>query len=170
MGLSQVYGLVKQSGGYLDIASEAGKGSAISIYLPALDQETDESTASTETNAGNDKALVVDDQPDVLEAAVELFKMLGYDVLSANNAADAIDILKRNHDIDILFSDVVMPDMDGIMLAREARKLIPGIAILLASGYPAPMVGEESTDIGDFQFISKPYRMAEILKRLRGAS
>ncbi|KRB85120.1 hybrid sensor histidine kinase/response regulator [Noviherbaspirillum sp. Root189] len=170
MGLSQVYGLVKQSGGYLDIASEAGKGSAISIYLPALDQEANESTASTETNAGNDKALVVDDQPDVLEAAVELFKMLGYDVLSANNAADAIDILKRHHDIDVLFSDVVMPDMDGIMLAREARKLVPGIAVLLASGYPAPMVGDDSTDIGDFQFISKPYRMAEILKRLRVAS
>jgi CheY-like chemotaxis protein len=108
--------------------------------------------------------------PDVLEAAVELFKMLGYDVLSANNATDAIDILKRNRDIDVLFSDVVMPDMNGIMLAREARKLVPGIAVLLASGYPAPMLGEDSTDIGDFQFISKPYRMAEIVKRLRAAS
>jgi PAS domain S-box-containing protein len=169
MGLSQVYGLVQQSGGDLEIETEVGQGTAILIYLPALATSDISDIASTETNAGNDKALVVDDQPDVLEMATELFRNMGYDVLSANNAIDAIETLKRNPDIDVLFSDVVMPDMNGVALGQEARKLIPGIKVLLVSGYPTPAMSDADSSIRDFQFVSKPYRMAEIVKKLRTA-
>jgi CheY-like chemotaxis protein len=169
MGLSQVYGLIQQSGGDIEIGTEAGKGTSISIFLPALAAADNDGLASAETNAGNDKALVVDDEPDVLEVATELFRNLGYDVLSANNAAGAIEILKRTPDIDVLFSDVVMPDMNGVALGQAARKLIPGITVLLASGYPAPALTDENSSIRDFHFISKPYRMAEIVKKLRMA-
>jgi PAS domain S-box-containing protein len=169
MGLSQVYGLIQQSGGDIEIGTEAGKGTSISIFLPALAAADNDGLASAETNAGNDKALVVDDEPDVLEVATELFRNLGYDVLSANNAAGAIEILKRTPDIDVLFSDVVMPDMNGVALGQAARKLIPGITVLLASGYPAPALTGENSSIRDFHFISKPYRMAEIVKKLRMA-
>lgn len=167
MGLSQVYGLVQQSGGDLALESEVGKGTSVSLYLPAL--AADDETASTETNAGNDKALVVDDQPDVLDVAAELFRHMGYDVLSANNGADALEILKRTPDIDILFSDVLMPGMTGITLGQEARKLIPGIKVILTSGFPAPALKAENASFRDFDFINKPYRVAEILKMLRKA-
>lgn len=166
MGLSQVYGLVQQSGGELVLETELGKGTAISMYLPAIDEAA---TASTETNAENDKALVVDDQPEVLEVAIELFRSMGYDVLSAGNGADAIEILKRTPDIDVLFSDVLMPGMSGIVLGEAARKLAPGVKILLASGFPAPALQEENSGLHDFHFINKPYRMAEIAKMLRKA-
>jgi PAS domain S-box-containing protein len=169
MGLSQVYGLIQQSGGDLVLETEVGKGTCISLYLPALAAADGEETTSTETNAGNDKALVVDDQPDVLNMAVDLFRNMGYDVLSANNGKDAIEILKRTPDIDVLFSDILMPGMDGITLGREARKLFPDIKIVLASGFPAPALAAENSGLHDFHFMNKPYRMAEIVKMLRKA-
>ncbi|MDB5771126.1 MAG: sensor histidine kinase [Burkholderia sp.] len=166
MGLSQVYGLVHQSGGDLVLESEVGKGTAVSLYLPAL-EATEEDLASADTNAGNDKALLVDDQPDVLDVAVDLFRSMGYEVFSANNGAGALDIMKRMPDIDVLFTDVLMPGMNGIQLAQEARKCAPGIKVILASGYPAPALAAENTGFRDFDFVSKPYRMSEILKLLR---
>jgi DNA-binding NtrC family response regulator len=72
-------------------------------------------------------------------------------------------------DVDVLFSDVLMPGMDGITLGREARKLVPGIKVILASGFPAPALAENNSDLRDFDFIKKPYRMAEIIKMLRKA-
>jgi PAS domain S-box-containing protein len=170
LGLSQVYGLIQQSGGDMVLETEVGKGTCVSLYLPALAAESDDAeTASTETNAGNDKALVVDDQPDVLEVAVELFKNMGYDVLSANNGMDAIEILQRAPDVDVLFTDVSMPGMNGIALGREARKLVPGIKVILASGFPAQTLTSDNSGLRDFDFISKPYRLAEIVKMLRKA-
>jgi PAS domain S-box-containing protein len=165
MGLSQVYGLMQQCNGDLVVESELGVGTSIHLYLPAIDVTEDEDIASAEINTGNDKALVVDDHPDVLKVAVELFNNMGYDVLSANNYAEALDILKRTPDIDVLFSDVVMPGMNGMMLAQEARKLIPHIKVLLASGYPMSTMQE--ADLKRYNFISKPYRMSEIMKMLR---
>ncbi|HZV67527.1 MAG TPA: PAS domain S-box protein, partial [Telluria sp.] len=132
MGLSQVYGLIQQSGGGMTIDSAVGKGTTIAVYLPALAGEAD----MPNVRSGNERVLVVDDEPDVLDVAIELFKNMGYDVLSANNGKDAIDILKRNPDIDVLFSDVVMPGLNGIELGQAARALMPTMKIVLASGYP----------------------------------
>ncbi|HEV7855553.1 MAG TPA: ATP-binding protein, partial [Herminiimonas sp.] len=166
MGLSQVYGLVQQCGGDLVLETNPGQGTAVHLYLPAVEAAEDGSDiATTEINNGNDKALVVDDQPDVLDVVVELFRTMGYDVLSANNGKDAIEIMKRTPDIDVLFSDVMMPGISGILLGREARKLIPDIKVLLASGYPLPALHDASLD--EFSFINKPYRMSEIMKMLR---
>lgn len=160
MGLSQVYGLVQQSGGDMRIESEVGKGTTISLYFPAL-------PGSEEGEEGEDKALVVDDEPDMLDMAVALFRNMGYEVLSANNAKDALAILKRTPSIDVLFADVLMPGMSGVELARQARALAPAIKVLLASGYAAPAVlaGDDAFDT--FQIVKKPYRTAEIMKMLR---
>jgi PAS domain S-box-containing protein len=166
MGLSQVYGLVQQCGGDIQLQTEVDKGTAISLYLPALAAVENESElGSTDINSGNDKALIVDDQPDVLDIAVELFRDMGYEVLSANNGKDAIEILKRTPDIDILFSDVLMPGMNGITLAQEATRLIPKLKVLLASGYPLPAL--KDSNFTEFSFINKPYRLSEIMKMLR---
>jgi PAS domain S-box-containing protein len=168
LGLSQVYGLIQQSGGEMVLESQVGKGTVISLYLPALVAEGEE-IVSAEMNAGNDKVLVVDDQPDVLEVAVELFRNMGYEVLSANSGVDAIEIMKRTPDVDVLFSDVLMSGMDGITLAREARKLAPGIKVLLASGYPASILQDKNSDLQEFTLVNKPYRMADIMRLLRKA-
>ncbi|MDB5815137.1 MAG: hybrid sensor histidine kinase/response regulator [Rhodocyclales bacterium] len=170
LGLSQVHGLVRQSGGDMLLETEVGEGTSISLFLPALVGDNDAAeTSSTETNAGNDKALVVDDEPDVLDMAIELFTTMGYDVLSANNSEDALEILLRTPNVDVLFADVLMPGMDGIALGHRARELVPGIKILLASGYPAPAVHATDSPLAAFNFINKPYRLAEIMKMLRKA-
>ena len=167
LGLSQVYGVMQQANGDLTIESAPGKGTAISLYLPALAYDDNES--KDVVSGTSDKALVVDDQPDVLDMAVELFRTIGYDVLAANNAEDAVEILKRTPDIDVLFSDVVMPGMSGIDLGRQARSLVPGIKVILASGYAVPALKADNAALDDFAFISKPYRIADILKNLRYA-
>ncbi|MEO6823786.1 MAG: PAS domain S-box protein [Nitrosospira sp.] len=168
MGLSQVYGTIKQFGGDMTIETEMGKGTAISFFLPAQECDADE-PLEAEAAPGNEKALVVDDQPDVLNVAIELFRSMGYDVLSANNGADALEILQRTPDIDVLFSDVVMPGMSGIDLGRKARSLIPDIKVVLASGYAASVPTKGNSGTEDFKFIQKPYRMSEIVKMLRMA-
>ena len=163
LGLSQVYGLVQQSKGDLLIESVVGKGTSISLYIPLLGNKTEQQNTPA---SSIDKALVVDDQPDVLDMAAELFRTLGYDVLAANNAEEALNILKRNPDVGVLFSDVVMPGMSGVDLAHKARAVNPELNIILASGYTG-LALETSESVSDFQFISKPYRIAEVVKKLR---
>lgn len=166
LGLSQAYGLAQQSKGDLVIQTAPGEGATISLYFPAVAASHD---AKPVSSGSHDKALVVDDQDDVREMAMALFTSLGYEVLSASNGSDALDLLRRTPDIDVLFSDVVMPGMSGLKLAKEARALIPGLKIILASGY-APQALTEGADIFDFGFISKPYTLAQILKQLRTAA
>jgi PAS domain S-box-containing protein len=169
MGLSQVYGLLQQSQGDMVLETEEGNGTSISLYFPAGGAANNDELLSQEAATGNDKALIVDDQPDVLELAVELFKTFGYKTLSAGNACDALEILKRTPDIDVLFTDVVMPGMNGVTLAQEARKIIPNIKVLLTSGYTGSMLNQNNPDLQDFQLVGKPYRTADIVKLLRKA-
>lgn len=109
--------------------------------------------------------LVVDDQEDVLDTTAELFTIMGYEVLRASSGAEALATLHCRSDIQVLFSDIVMPGMNGVTLGREARKLLPGINVILASGFH----GAALTELGahDFHFLSKPFRMTDIAKFLR---
>jgi PAS domain S-box-containing protein len=165
MGLSQVYGAIRQFNGDITIETAVGKGTTISLFVPA--QEDKEGDGLAEAAPGNEKALVVDDQPDVLNLAIELFRTMGYDVLSANNGKDAMDVLRRTSDIDVLFTDIVMPGMSGIELGQKARELIPNIKVILVSGYAEPATKARPDWLEDFKFIKKPYRMSEIIKMLR---
>jgi PAS domain S-box-containing protein len=164
LGLSQVYGLVQQSHGDITIESEVGRGTAISLYLPAHAHAHDTQALEVESN---DKVLVVDDQPDVLDMAVELFRTLGYEVFAANNGEDAMDILQRMPDISVLFSDVVMPGISGIELGKKARALRPNLIVMLTSGYAAPVFESGGQELHEFEFMSKPYRVADVARRLR---
>jgi PAS domain S-box-containing protein len=169
LGLSQVYGLTQESGGSVEIESKVGEGTTIKLLFPALVELAGQDGASVETNNGNEKALLVDDNEEVLSVAVELFKNMGYDVLTANSGAEALEIIKRTKHIDVLFSDVVMPGMDGVALAKVSREIMPNLTILLASGFPSDELLKENSGLADFALISKPYRMADILKMLRTA-
>jgi PAS domain S-box-containing protein len=165
LGLSQVYGFAAQSNGYIDISSAEGLGTTVALYLPAGKPVAAQEEMKT-AHAGT--VLIVDDDEQVMNVAVEMFDSLGFDILTANDGAEALDILMRDRVIDVLFSDVVMPrGMNGIELAREARALRPQIKIVLASGYPIPAMEKTSMDMADTAFIAKPYRWTEVVERLR---
>lgn len=164
LGLSQVYGFVKQSEGGIEIVSTVNEGTTINLYLPAIDEVSSESISREDTT---EKVLVVDDEPDVMDIAAALFRSIGYEVYTANNGNDALEILQKSADIAVLFSDVIMPNMNGIELAKRARSLRPAMKILLASGYPLPALKAQHSNITEFAFMTKPYRLAELAKKLR---
>jgi PAS domain S-box-containing protein len=167
LGLSQVYGFIAQSGG--DVALEsctgAGSGTTVSIYLPGVDAPVNAvEPVELET------VLIVEDETDLMDVASELFKSMGYEVITASNGTDAVNILQRKAHVDILFTDVMMPNgMNGIELARFAAKRYPRMKVILASGGTLPSLRAQYDDIDKFAFMSKPYRMADLARKLRGA-
>jgi PAS domain S-box-containing protein len=160
LGLSQVYGLTQQSGGDLLIASTIGEGTTVSMFFPALPQEQQPITVQAE---GSEKVLVVDDQPEVLAMVAEIFRNLGFDVLTAGDGRSALNVLTREANVQLLFSDIVMPGMNGIELANQVRDRFPAMKIVLASGYPPPEAGK----LEEFDFLAKPFSMADVAKKLR---
>jgi PAS domain S-box-containing protein len=163
LGLSQVYGMVQQSGGDLDIVSRPDEGTTMSMYFPIM-TSTHEEPADENVS---EKVLIVDDQPEVLEITSELFRTLGFEVLAANSGEEALGVLERTPDLRLMLSDVVMPGMSGIQLAKQARASIPGMKVILASGYTNPALDKDKGSLADFHFLPKPYRMADLVKMLR---
>jgi PAS domain S-box-containing protein len=166
LGLSQVHGFIAQSGGEVLIKSSDGQGTTIDIYLPFA-------TGSAESRADSpghlvETVLIVEDEPDSLVVAAELFRSIGYDVLTAGNAAAAIEILKNRPGIDIVFSDVMMPrGLSGVELARRVHEQYPAVKIVLASGFPLAALRRQHGDLSAFTFIPKPYRLADVARALR---
>jgi PAS domain S-box-containing protein len=172
LGLSQVYGFARQSNGQLEIESEPERGTTVRVYLPRGGGEAEEERLAKGGAREKHRApsvLVVEDDPEVLEVAIEALRSFGYQVFSAPNALEALTIL--GHDdarIDVLFSDIVMPKgMDGIELAREARRLRPKLQILLASGYTREGLQGRDGIAGDMVFLAKPYQLSVLAETLR---
>jgi CheY-like chemotaxis protein len=172
LGLSQVYGFVKQAGGHIRIESAEGHGTTFSIYLPrSAAGKLAGSPRPTETPAARSEEgghiLLVEDNPDVADAVRLLVAGLGYRVTVAGTGQEALDILERGEAVDLLFTDVVMPaGMSGVDLARQALRRWPDLRILLTSGY-APDRPGGGDKFGEFPLLAKPYRRAELAKRLR---
>ena len=168
LGLSQVYGFVTQSGGRVHLDSKLGAGTRITLYLPA-DAGAQQSAGADDADAKRSPVvLVVEDDTDVLESTITTLAALGFEVLTAGDGPAALNRLRRERRIDILFTDVVMPrGMNGVELARQACALRPGIKVLLASGFPMSALSSEHGLTEEFAFISKPYRWAELSDRLR---
>jgi CheY-like chemotaxis protein len=163
LGLSQVSGFIRQSNGQIEIDSALGEGTTVRMFLPKLNED---GTAPDDTEATPQMAtvLITEDDPDVLTMAVETLRALGYEVYSAANASEALTILKRNTPIDVLFTDIVLSrGINGIELAREARRLRPEIRVLLASGYTHPGL---QIDEDVMHFIPKPYRVPDLARQL----
>jgi len=167
LGLSQVYGFVHQSNGDLTIESTPEVGTKISLYVPALSTNFNELAPDGEKL---EKLLIVDDQLDVLEMAVDLFKVMGYQVFSASNAEEALEILQQTPDIEVLFSDVVMPGINGIELGLQAKSLNPAIKVVLASGFAGPALLASNANLEEFEFVSKPYRVTDVIKKFHVTS
>lgn len=167
MGLSMVYGFAKQSGGTVKIYSEVGQGTTVTMYLPIADNVTlPEAEINKTANMFVDshvKALVVDDEPDLLEIASLYLKDMGIEILNADNAANAIKVFESTPGINLLVTDVVMPgEMNGIDLAKHLRKLKPEINVVYLSGFPlAKFDDDKDSSKIDSHFLSKPYQRDE---------
>jgi len=165
LGLSQVYGFIKQSGGEIVIDSKPGHGTTMSIYLPAVVEDGEEARGNEP-----ETVLIVEDEQDLMDVATSLFASMGYTVVSAPSGREAVEVLAGRH-VDVLFTDVIMASgMDGIELAVHARENYPHIKIILASGYPLPALRQQHSNLQDFSFVNKPYRLADIARLLRTAA
>ncbi len=172
LGLSQVYGFAKESGGHVAIYSEIGIGTTVKLYLPRSTQRPMEvmrhDMLPLRTATGGETILVVEDDEAVLATAVESLGDLGYRVLTAQNGREALEIVKGGEKIDILFSDIVMPGgINGAELAAEARRLRPSIKVLLTSGYTGAALAREHGLPADMPVLGKPYRRDELAAQLR---
>ena len=177
LGLSMAYGFVQRSGGHLKIYSEVGEGTTFHIYLPRAHEETsgDEETIDIRDSVpgGSETILIVDDEQDLADIAVTLLEGLGYKTFSANDGKQALKIFEDHEDIDLLFSDVIMPgEMDGYKLALAARKLAPSLKILLASGFTRAHeedVHGENAAVAELtgNLLGKPYNRSELAKAIR---
>jgi PAS domain S-box-containing protein len=171
LGLSMVYGFVKQSGGHVEIDSELGRGTTIRMYLSAhgtVERAARRSDAAAGEEARPDATiLLVEDDRRVRNTSVRRVKELGYRVIEAESGAAALAVLERGETVDLLFTDVVMPGMTGIELAREARRRRPGLRILFTSGYTDPVLGEEERPIENADWLAKPYLSRELAAKLR---
>jgi CheY-like chemotaxis protein len=166
LGLSQVYGFAKQSGGHVVIGSAPGRGTVISLYLPRSDAPLERHPAAAAVDAtrgGQESILVVEDDDEVRELAVTMMRELGYHVLVSRDGLRALEVIRSDRPIDLLFSDVVMPGgISGAELAREAQTLRCGLKVLLTSGYP-----RTPGPHGGLPIIAKPWSRGELARRLR---
>jgi PAS domain S-box-containing protein len=157
LGLSQVYGTVSHLGGTVAIDSTPGKGTNVTMAFPVA------ATVRPDESAKLVKVLMVDDDKPILDVVSEALADQGYCVITANNGDEALEKIQNDASIDILFSDVVMPGLSGVDLARRAADIHPGLKIVLASGHAESWI--EGLPQG-VDFVAKPYRLGEILQSL----
>jgi CheY-like chemotaxis protein len=170
LGLSMVYGFVKQSGGHIKIYSELGQGTTVRIYLPRAraleDVETDIATGPL--TGGTETVLVVEDDEDVRETVIDMLSELGYRVLKAKDAQSALAIVESGAPVDLLFTDVVMPGpLRSPELARKVQERLPGIAVLFTSGYTENAIVHGGRLDEGIELLSKPYTRESMARKIR---
>ncbi|MCW5772792.1 MAG: PAS domain S-box protein [Rhodospirillaceae bacterium] len=173
LGLSMIYGFARQSHGHVRIESEVGRGTTVRLYLPRAAEEARSEPAADpvplRAPSGGASVLAVEDNPEVRGVAVALLAELGYRVIEAADAAEALAILERGAAIDLLFTDIVMPGgMSGLELAEAARRLRPGLAVLFTSGYAEGAL-QPGAGALPRNLLRKPYRREELAARLGAA-
>lgn len=174
LGLSMVYGFAKQSNGHLEMDSKEGEGTTVRLYLPCAPEGRNRKSTlrpqATKTLGGQgQRILVVEDDARVRHLTVFRLKELGYQVNEAENGREALEVLATYEDVELLFSDYVMPGgMSGVDLARAARAARPGIKILLTTGYARP-AHREGGRISGVNWLSKPYMSKELARAVQNA-
>ena len=172
LGLSQVYGFVSQSGGDVKIYSELGQGTTIKIYLPRLQGAAMDTAALAASNAPvaalpGKLILVVEDDPSVRRFSVDAVESLGYRVLEADGARAALAHISAHPEIDLMFTDVVMPEVNGAKLAEEARRLRPDLKVLFTTGYTRDAVVHNGVLDPGVELIGKPFTVAALSAKLQ---
>jgi len=173
LGLSMVYGFVKQSGGHVKVYSEVGCGTTVKLYFPrvfAAGEAVPVGPVSAHVPGGSEHVLVVEDDPAVLAHVTRTLADLGYRVSSASRARQALDLLRAHDDIALLFTDVVMPGgMDGRALSEAARAMRPGLPVLFTSGYTRNAIVHHGRLDPGVQLLGKPYRREDLARKVRAA-
>ncbi len=174
LGLSVVYGVVSQHGGWISIESTLGEGTTFTVYLPSTtDEPTDDlsvATSATETSGHGEKILVVEDEQSVREFALRALRESGYTVLEASDADEALEVFRQqDENVDLVFSDVVLPTRSGVELVEELQTSRPDIRVLFASGYTDTKSQWEAIRSRGFGFLQKPYGVNDLLRTIREA-
>ena len=172
LGLSMVFGFAKQSGGHVTLYSELGQGTTVKLYLPrdrrALDAPMQ--VSADPPSAEGETILVVEDDPDLRKLVVSMVRGLGYNVIAANDGKSALEAVAKARHIDLLLTDVVLPGgMSGPEIASEAGKGMPGLKVLMMSGYPRDAITQKSRLDDGVLLLEKPFRKVVIAQKIRDA-
>jgi len=171
LGLSQVYGFVRQSGGNVKIYTEVGHGTTVKIYLPRYASGKAASPVEVEidvaTVGGHETILVVEDDRDVREFGTDTLRDLGFNVIEASDGTIALDLLVRHPEIDLLFTDVGLPGLNGRQLAEKARQLRPGLPVLFTTGYARNAIVHQGRLDEGVELLTKPYTRERMAARIR---
>ncbi len=172
LGLSTVYGIVKQHDGYIQACNRPSKGAVFKIYFPACEDRVDPSTASPDllscARQGSEKVLFAEDNDDIRESTMEILTALGYQVLAASSGEEALLIFEKQWtEIDLLITDVVMPGMGGKKLSDRAREIKKNLKVLFISGYPEEVIATHGVLQKGIHYLQKPFSVSGLSGKIR---
>jgi CheY-like chemotaxis protein len=171
LGLATVYGIIRQSGGWIDVQSQVGQGSSFNIYLPRIDAgplPADDGPASKDELRGGETVLVVEDDDAVRELTTTMLRGQGYNVLDAGNGQEACRVAKAHTGrIHLLLTDVIMPGMNGKELSKLLLELYPQLKVLLMSGYAENVIARRGVLDSEVAFIQKPFTSDSLAGKIR---
>jgi two-component system cell cycle sensor histidine kinase/response regulator CckA len=176
LGLSTVYGIVKQTGGYIFADSEVGTGTTFRVYLPryivseeeVAAQRAEKKKEGTRDLTGSGRVLLVEDEDVVRNFAARALARQGYEVLEAGTGVEALEVMERERGkVDIVVSDVIMPEMDGPTLLKELRKTNPGLKFIFVSGYPDDAFKKSLDEDEAYSFLPKPFTLSQLAARVK---
>src|SRR5262249_14220741 len=167
LGLSVVYGIVKQTGGTIDVTSEVGVGTEFTLTFPSLDESRQRRPRRTTTAGGSEKILIVDDEPDILSLLEMSFSGLGYSVVCARNGLEAVE--RAEADVKLIILDMIMPEMDGLTALRSIPQKMPAVKVIVISGYTSPEKTPLLEALSIQRFMPKPFELAKLAAAVRDA-
>ena len=170
LGLASVYGIVKQSGGHVEVTSEVGVGTTVRIYLPAVEEPIPEPPAPTEPQArhGHELILLVEDEESVRSMTRMVLQEFGYEVIEAADGEEALTLSERHEGpIPLLLTDLVMPRLSGRLLAERLALTRPATRVLYMSGYTDDMVVHQGVDSASADFVQKPFTIDDLARKVR---
>jgi two-component system cell cycle sensor histidine kinase/response regulator CckA len=166
LGLASVYGIVQQSGGYVSVSSELGRGTTFKLYFPRVQGQIDSGTTPiiTDSMAGNETILLVEDETALRQITASILRSAGYTVVEANTPTKAIQLAKTHHEnIHLLLTDVIMPHMSGVALLKRLKTSIPHLKVIFASGYGGDELAKQLSVATDAVLLSKPFSKTSLL-------
>ncbi len=171
LGLATVFGIVQQNDGVIQVQSHVDSGTIFKVFLPedtSVDEASDNSDSEKSSTRGTETIFLVEDEPAILDMGVKMLENLGYKVLAASGPAQALALLEQNdQNVDLLLTDVIMPEMNGRELAEKIRESNPAIRVLFMSGYTADVIANRGIIDAGVNFIAKPFTMQKLNSAIR---